>query len=115
MADLAIDVSGSIDPDEARLQREGYVDAFRNPRVIQAIKSGPFGRIAVAYYEWAGFGHHRIIVPWTLVDSEKAALALADALTRNPPQGALHREFWDPAVNIFEKKRVNGAWRLNEY
>ena len=28
---MAIDISGSIDPDEARLQRQGYVEAFRDP------------------------------------------------------------------------------------
>jgi hypothetical protein len=95
---LAIDVSGSIDPDEARLQREGYIDAFRNPRVIQAIRSGPYGRIAVAYYEWAGFGHHRIVVPWTLVDSEKTAFALADALSRNPPETARRTAVGDAIV-----------------
>ena len=112
---LAIDVSGSIDPDEARLQREGYVDAFRNPRVIQAIKSGPFGRIAVAYYEWAGFGHHRIVAPWTLVDSEKAALALADALTRNPPQTARRTAIGDAIVfgaGFFENNGFQGRRKV---
>ena len=49
---LAIDISGSIDPDEAHLQRQGYVDAFRNPAIVKAILGGPNGRIAVAYYEW---------------------------------------------------------------
>ena len=85
---LAIDVSGSIDFEEARLQREGYIAAFRNPRVIQAIRNGPFGRIAVTYYEWAGFGHMRVIVPWTVIDSEKASYGVADTLTSNPPMTA---------------------------
>jgi hypothetical protein len=112
---LAIDVSGSIDPDEARLQREGYIEAFRNPRIVQAIKSGPFGRIAVAYYEWAGFGHHRVIVPWTLVDSEKSALALADALTRNPPQTARRTAIGDAIVfgtGFFENNGFQGRRKV---
>jgi len=37
---MAIDISGSIDPDEARLQREGYVLAFRDPIVVKAILGG---------------------------------------------------------------------------
>src|SRR5262249_48135739 len=45
---LAIDISGSIDPEEARLQREGYVQAFRDPVIVKAILGGPNGRIAVA-------------------------------------------------------------------
>ena len=35
---LAVDVSRSIDPDEARLQREGYVRALTDERVVQAIQ-----------------------------------------------------------------------------
>src|ERR1043166_9333256 len=50
---LGIDISGSIDPDEAKLQREGYVSAFRDPVIVRAILGGPNGRIAVAYYEWS--------------------------------------------------------------
>ena len=30
---LAIDISGSIDSDEAKLQRQGYVDALRDPEI----------------------------------------------------------------------------------
>jgi len=51
---LAIDVSYSVDADEARLQREGYFAALRHPRVMQAVSSGPHRAIAVAYIEWAG-------------------------------------------------------------
>ncbi len=48
---MAIDISGSIDADEAKLQRQGYVMAFRDPAVVKAILAGPNGRIAVAYFE----------------------------------------------------------------
>ena len=50
---LGIDISGSIDPEEAKLQRQGYVMAFRDPVIVKAILGGPNGRIAVAYYEWS--------------------------------------------------------------
>ena len=43
---LGIDISGSIDPDEAKLQREGYVMAFRDPVIVKAILGGANGRIA---------------------------------------------------------------------
>ncbi len=82
---LAIDVSRSIDVDEAQLQREGYVEAFRDPKLIRAIGSGFLGKIAVAYFEWAGSGYARIIVPWTLIDGEKSAHAFADALSHHSP------------------------------
>src|SRR3546814_12428463 len=57
---LAVDVSLSIDAGEARLQREGYVAAFRDPQVLDAIKGGILGRIAVTYFEWANSAHHQL-------------------------------------------------------
>ena len=77
---LAVDVSWSMDPDEQRLQRDGYVEAFRDPGVIRAIQSGPARRIAVTYFEWAGAESHRLIVPWTVIDGAAAANRLADQL-----------------------------------
>ncbi len=77
---LGIDVSRSIDPAEAKLQRQGYINAFRDPEVIEAIETGVLGRIAVGYFEWAGFGHADIIVDWQLIDGAASAHAFADAL-----------------------------------
>ena len=76
---VAVDVSGSIDADEARLQRDGYVGAFSDAEVIGAIKGGMLGRIAVTYIEWAGIHHATTIVGWTLIDSEERARAFAKA------------------------------------
>src|SRR3546814_6577868 len=70
---LAVDVSLSIDAGEARLQREGYVAAFRDPQVLDAIKGGILGRIAVTYFEWANSAHTQLVVRWMLIDSEAAA------------------------------------------
>jgi hypothetical protein len=85
---LAIDVSRSIDSGEAQLQREGYIKAFRDPEVIEAITTGMLGRIAVGYFEWAGFGHADIIVDWTIVDDMVSANAFADALAQGHPISA---------------------------
>ena len=63
-----IDISGSIDPDEAKLQREGYVKAFRDPVIIKAILGGANGRIAVAYYEWSDAWVQKLLIDWTLLD-----------------------------------------------
>ena len=46
---IAVDVSLSMDLDEQRLQRDGYVAAFRDPEVHKVITSGPHGRVAVTY------------------------------------------------------------------
>jgi hypothetical protein len=51
---LAVDVSRSIDADEARLQREGYRNAVTDPRVVEAVRGGMVGAIGLAYVEWSG-------------------------------------------------------------
>ena len=65
---LAVDVSGSIDSQEANLQRQGYTAAVTNPRIISAIQSGATGRIALTYLEWAD-DYQQTIVDWQLIDS----------------------------------------------
>lgn len=70
---LAIDVSGSVDEEEAQLQRQGYADALTDPLVISTITSGMRGRMALTYVEWAAFGHFRSIVEWSLIKDKESA------------------------------------------
>jgi hypothetical protein len=83
---LAIDVSGSIDAEEARLQRDGYVRAFRDPEVLSAIAGGFTGRVAVLYFEFSAGGYNKIIADWTEVSDEASAGAFADRLSASPIQ-----------------------------
>ena len=69
---LGIDISGSIDPEEARLQRQGYVQAFRDPAIARAILGGYHGRIAVTFFEWSDAWRQQTLISWTLLDSERA-------------------------------------------
>jgi hypothetical protein len=81
---IAVDVSLSMDTDEQRLQRDGYVAAFRDPELHRAIAAGADGRIAVVYMEWAGPSSQNVVVPWTVIDSPAAARAFADRLAAQP-------------------------------
>ena len=81
---LAVDVSWSMDYDEQVLQRSGYVEALRDPVVINAITGGGWGRIALTYVEWAGAYSQQTVVSWQLIDSEETALAFAAALEAAP-------------------------------
>jgi Protein of unknown function (DUF1194) len=80
---LAIDISRSIDEVEAALQRQGYIAALTNPKIVAAIQSGAVGAIALSYVEWAGADYQRIVVPWTVIhgadDAGRVAAALAAA------------------------------------
>lgn len=82
---LAVDVSLSIDTGEARLQRQGYVEAFRDPAVLEAIQGGILGRIAVTYFEWANSAHTQMVVNWTVIDSPASAESFAAALAKRRP------------------------------
>ena len=81
---LAVDVSGSMDEDEHALQRHGYVAAFRHPQVVDTIRSGFLGRIAVTYVEWAGPASQVVTVPWRIIDGPTSARAFADELATVP-------------------------------
>lgn len=81
---LAVDVSGSVDPTEAKLQRTGYVSALTHKHVLSAIRSGYLGRIAVAYVEWADSHRQSLVVDWTLIDGEKTARAFTEQLDAAP-------------------------------
>ncbi|WP_207462438.1 DUF1194 domain-containing protein [Azospirillum sp. SYSU D00513] len=81
---LAVDISGSVDPEEARLQREGYVGALLDAKVIGAIGSGPLGRIAATYVEWAGDHYQRSVVGWTLLEDADSVRAFASAIAESP-------------------------------
>src|SRR3954468_8483008 len=64
---LAADVSRSVDAPKFQLQREGYAAAMANPRVIEAIRSGANGRIAVCFVEWSGVTSQKLVIDWTVV------------------------------------------------
>lgn len=81
---LAVDISYSVDEEEARRQREGYVTALAHPDVIGAIEGGPLGRVAVTYVEWADAGFQRAAADWTVIGSEADALAFAAAVADAP-------------------------------
>jgi len=85
---LAVDVSASIDRTEIDLQRTGYLSALTQPAVIDAMLSGPLGRIAVTFVEWSK--SQRTTVGWTIIDSPAAARAFAAAVAGQPlPPGGL--------------------------
>jgi len=81
---LAVDVSRSVDEDEARLQREGYRNAVSDSLVVEAIRGGMVGAIGVAYVEWAGAEYQRLVLPWTRIASPADAFAWATRLDEAP-------------------------------
>jgi hypothetical protein len=81
---LAADVSRSVDQPKFQLQRDGYAAAITDAKVLNAIKSGALGRIAVCFVEWSGSNAQKVIIDWTLIDGPKTAQKFADQLAELP-------------------------------
>ena len=81
---LAADISGSMDELKFHLQRSGYAAAFSNSRVIEAIRSGPGGRIAVAFVEWSGPLQQKIVIDWMVISDDKTARLFGDHILEAP-------------------------------
>lgn len=113
---FVVDASGSIDEDETRLQRQGYVDALKNPEVQRSITSGLTRGIAVAYVEFAADGCARLSVPWTRIHNVASADAFGKNILAAPPMfcpgGNAVGEALAFAANSIENNAFKGARRV---
>jgi hypothetical protein len=80
---LSSDVSRSIAP-SFKLQRDGYAAAIVNPRVIQAIRSGALGKVAISFVEWSGDRQQEIVVDWTIIRDEATAKEFSAQIIKAP-------------------------------
>lgn len=81
---LAVDASGSVNETRFDLQKRGYVEAFRNQRVLRAIESGPHRKIAVTMVQWTGPALQIQVTPWTVVGDVASMHAYAAAIEAAP-------------------------------
>jgi hypothetical protein len=112
---LAVDVSYSMDSDELILQREGYISAITSPQVLEAIKEGVYGRIAVVYLEWAGEVTQGVPVPWQIIDGPESAQIFADKLAEAPKMRAYRTSISSAlffAAKLFDKNPYKGPRRV---
>lgn len=81
---IAVDVSFSMDSEEQALQREGYVQALTSRELMQALRQGPNGKIAITYFEWAGQFDQKILMPWRLIEGPESADSVAAEIASAP-------------------------------
>lgn len=76
---LLQDVSGSVNDDRYKLQRDGTADAFLSPDVMQSVR--PDAPLAITVIEWSS--SQQTVVPWRILrstaDLQKARNDLAQA------------------------------------
>jgi Protein of unknown function (DUF1194) len=83
---LAVDASGSVNETRFELQKQGYTAAFRNPRVLNAIRSLSTQSIVVTMVQWTGPELQIQVVPWTLIKDQASIEAFAAAIEQAPRQ-----------------------------
>ena len=112
---LAVDVSYSMDMDELAIQREGYAQAIVSKEFLQALKTGPHGKISVTYFEWAASTDQKIIIPWRLIDGPETADAVANEIMKTPIRRA-SRTSISGAINfampLFDENPHRGLRRV---
>lgn len=88
---LALDVSGSVDLREYRLQLDGLVSALNHPDVKAALLAELDAPVALMVFEWSGPADHKTLVPWTEVrgpeDLETISTLLATTQRRSATPG----------------------------
>ncbi len=81
---LAVDTSRSMDYEEVRIQREGYVQALQHPDFINAVRGGLIGKIAITYFEWAGEVDPTSVLDWQVIETAEDARTFAEKLAARP-------------------------------
>ena len=112
---LAVDVSYSMDMDELAIQREGYAQAIISKEFLQALKTGPNGKIAVTYFEWAASSDQKIIIPWRVIDGPETADAVANEIMKTPIRRASRTSISGAiyfAMPLFDENPYHGLRRV---
>lgn len=75
---FAVDVSGSVDPAEYRIQMEGLAHALQDEQIAESLISG---QAALSLVQWTGMSRQKITIPWVQIrsydDLERFAASVA--------------------------------------
>jgi len=112
---IAVDVSYSMDFDELAVQREGYAQAIMSREFLQALRTGPHGKVAVTYFEWAASSDQKIIIRWRVIDGAESADAVASEILKTPIRRASRTSISGAiyfAMPLFDENPYHGLRRV---
>ena len=78
---LAVDVSGSVSPDEYRIQMDGLSAALTDRAIEGALIEG---QVKLALMQWTGSGRQRVVINWTEMTDEEAVADFASQVAFAP-------------------------------
>jgi hypothetical protein len=111
---LAVDTSGSVNYEEAHLQRQGIADAFKSEELHKVVGFGVYGKIAVAYLDWSNQFENTVVVDWRLIDGKEAAMQFADDVLAAPTRSGRRTSISSAIVSsleLFEQSPYAGTRR----
>ncbi len=85
---LALDVSGSVDAEEYRLQVDGLANALADPEVEAAMLAVPHTPVALAIYEWSASRYQRVLQDWVLIETPEILTEVRTRLAATTRQTA---------------------------
>lgn len=78
---LAVDVSGSVDPQEYNTQMVGLAEALRDPIISEALVRADARLMLV---QWTGSMRQKVTIPWTRIDGFDALDRFAVGVATDP-------------------------------
>ncbi len=78
---LAVDVSGSVDPHEYRIQMDGLAAGLLDSAVLDALVGG---QSKLALMQWTGTSRQEVVVTWRTMRDEADVLAFANEVVTSP-------------------------------
>ena len=111
---IGLDISGSVDASEYRLQMDGLASALLDKDVQDAFLAMPDAHVRLYIYEWGGYGTQRPLIEWIGVTDAAVLKLIADRLlatVRRPhePATALGRAMQYGGVALAGQ---GDCWRL---
>ncbi len=70
------------------LRRGLTIEALTSPLVLDAIRKGMVGKVAVTYIEWAGVNTRHVIADWSIIEDQASAEAFVQKLREAPVRRA---------------------------
>ncbi len=104
---LGLDVSGSVDEAEYRLQTDGLAGALLRREVQEAFLAFPESPIYLLIYEWAGPNSRRLLSDWQAIQTPEDLLSIAERVKNAQRRAA------DPTTALGEAIMF-GAAALNQ-
>ena len=85
---IGLDVSGSVDLREYRLQIDGLVSALNHPEVTRILLAMPAAPVSLLVYEWSGPGDQQLLLDWTAITNRDALQEISSVLAQTQRRAA---------------------------